>query len=502
MPHDEPMKRVSHFPLMAKVLGWLVLHLIILALAFTGFVRWQLHLGLNSLLSGAAGERIKGFAQDVAQQIIDLPPPEWDQAMAPLAREKGVKAHLYDDVRSNKIAAELPANVMAQIRATMPPRHGRPQHMRPPPMEPMMRVDFVEEKGEGWRDRIKCRPQFLMRGDDRCYWAGVLIELPLRGRMPGRPIMLLIQAETLDGSGMFFDVQPWLWGGLGVLFLSLVFWTPFAWRMKSYLQKLTSAAEQIAAGRFEVSLPRRSDELGQLGQSIEVMADRLSHLIGGQKRFLGDAAHELCAPLSRLRTALGILENRVAPSLMELLKSVEADAAELASLVEEILSFSRAGNHPPMIKSIPLGELIDELIARECSGMPFLNETPRDLVVAADPKLLRRALSNLLRNTQMHAGLQAKMHFSAELRDQMIHLTVSDNGPGVPDEELSRIFAPFYRLDPARGRETGGTGLGLAIVRTCIEACGGEVSASLAPEGGLRIHLKLLPFRDDLSSSR
>jgi two-component system sensor histidine kinase CpxA len=94
------------------------------------------------------------------------------------------------------------------------------------------------------------------------------------------------------------------------------------------------------------------------------------------------------------------------------------------------------------------------------------------------------------------------MHFSAELRDQMIHLTVSDNGPGVPDEELSRIFAPFYRLDPARGRETGGTGLGLAIVRTCIEACGGEVSASLAPEGGLRIHLKLLPFRDDLSSSR
>jgi two-component system sensor histidine kinase CpxA len=217
---------------------------------------------------------------------------------------------------------------------------------------------------------------------------------------------------------------------------------------KSHAWEPHHAADQIAAGRFEVSLPRRSDELGQLGQSIEAMADRLSHLIGGQKRFLGDAAHELCAPLSRMRTALGILENRVAPSLTELLKSVEADAAELASLVEEILSFSRAGNHPPMIKAVPLGELIDELIARECSGMPFLNETPRDLVVAADPKLLRRALSNLLRNTQMHAGLQAKMHFSAELRDQMIHLTVSDNGPGVPDEELSRIFRHFIGSIP------------------------------------------------------
>jgi two-component system sensor histidine kinase CpxA len=361
----------------------------------------------------------------------------------------------------------------------------------PPPMGSQQDGGIENQSGSIFFPKSK--PAFLIRADNGDgYWAGVLLHLPPVRDMPRRPVMLLLRADRLDGSGMFFEFKPWLWGGIAVLMLSLAFWTPFVWGITRYIRRLTAAAERIASGHFEVSLPSRgNDELGNLGSTIEAMAARLDHLITGQKRFLGDAAHELCAPLARIRTGLGILEMKLTGADSTALSSIEADTAELAALVNEILAFSRAGNRSPVLRPVEVETLLREVLARESASVETAISIPNGLTVMADPILLGRAVANLVRNAAVHAGPDAKVSIDATETNDAVSIAVTDDGPGVPAAEISRIFEPFYRLDRSRSRDTGGSGLGLAIVRTAIETCGGQASATLPEGGGFTVTLRL-----------
>ena len=496
------MKGIHRSPLLARVLGWLVLHLVLLGLVFFLFIRWQLGLGLDSLLSGSAGERLAAFGESARSRMTGQGPREWNQSIAPLAEERQVTAAVFDPVHAEIYPRRVPQNVITRARSVMPPPRPLPDRRGDRPPEPPRMPPGANPEMKPRPDRqpgmrpppfqtAGSRPVFLMRGDDGGYWAGVILRPP-PAEMPGQAVLLLVHADRLDGSGMFFDLKPWLWGGLGVLLLSLAFWTPFVWGISRYLRRLTVAADHIASGRFQVSLPPRgNDELGQLGRAIESMAARLDHLVSGQKRFLGDAAHELCAPLARIRTAIGILENQPASDNPSLLASLEADTAELAALVEEILAFSRAGNRQPALRTVDVASLVREVLTRESPGVDVETAIPAGLAVVTDPTLLGRALGNLLRNAAVHAGDHAKVKITAGESHHAVEISVTDNGPGVPADELARIFEPFHRLDRARSRDTGGSGLGLAIVRSAIQTCGGETSASLPAEGGLRVTIRL-----------
>jgi two-component system sensor histidine kinase CpxA len=216
--------------------------------------------------------------------------------------------------------------------------------------------------------------------------------------------------------------------------------------------------------------------------------------LAGQKRFLGDVAHELCSPLARLRTGLGILEQRLADAERPRLESIEGEAAELAVLIEEILVFSRAAaGRTLQRKPVPLASLVARVAARECPDLTLALDLDPGLAAAADERLLERAVANLLRNARRYAGPAAGIRVGAETRRGLrVALWIDDDGPGVAEAELERLFEPFYRPDSARSREHGGSGLGLAIVRSCAEACGGSASArNLAPRG-FRVEL-LLP---------
>ena len=514
------MKFGPHFPLLAKVLGWLFLHLLILALAFVGFVGWQLGLGLDSLLSGSAGERLRTFGDAARDQIIDRPRPEWNGAIEPLARKKNVTAAIFDFVNPKAFPVTIPLNVLDRTKTALPPQ-GPPGRRRPPPPmgngRPPLDRDSADDRGpppfDDFTDRPpfgeppdgermsprpqdslpSSRPVFLLRGNHGDgYWAGVQLVLPGPPGQPRRHQLLLIRANGLDGSGMFFEFKPWLWGGLALLALSLAFWTPFVWSITGYIRRLTVAADRIAAGQFKISLPSRgNDELGNLGQAIEAMASRLDHLVSGQKHFLGDAAHELCAPLARLRTGLGILEMKLGDTDQASLSSIEADAQELATLVEEILAFSRAGNRKPNRQSVPLEPLIREVVAREGGESTLEIDIPPGLTAVADPTLLGRAIGNLVRNAKVHGGPAAKVFIGAADDGDFVRITVTDDGPGVSPDELPRLFEPFYRPDRSRSRDTGGSGLGLAIVRAAIEACGGETTATIPPSGGFAVTIRL-----------
>lgn len=520
------MKARPYFPLLAKVLGWLLLHLVILALVFVGFIGWQLGLGLDSLLSGSAGERLRTFGDAVSEEIRDLPRDEWNEAIRPLAEARNVTAMLLDPRNPDGFPPSIPGNVRQRLKAAVPPlpvpprdwgrppgrgrRDGPPGEGPPPRGESDRRASGFDRPGPGLdgaglefdRDRdfpperalvASSRPVFLMRGDKGDgYWAGIALLLPPIPGQPPRHQILLIRADRLDGSGMFFEFKPWLWGGIAVLVLSLAFWTPFVWSITRYIGRLTAATERIAAGQFNISLPARgNDELGNLGHAIEAMAGRLDHLVSGQKRFLGDAAHELCAPLARLRTGLGILEMRLGENGQEQIAPIESDAQELATLVEEILAFSRAGNRSPRKQDVVIDNLVREVAAREAGDRFSEIDVSPDVCVHADPSLLARAIGNLVRNSRIHGGPDVRISIRAVDHAGFVDITVSDDGPGVPEEELPRLFEPFYRPDRSRSRDTGGSGLGLAIVRTAMDACGGEAFASIPSGGGFAVTLRL-----------
>jgi two-component system sensor histidine kinase CpxA len=217
------------------------------------------------------------------------------------------------------------------------------------------------------------------------------------------------------------------------------------------------------------------------------MAQRLDGFVTGQKRFLGDTAHELCSPLARLRVALGILEERVDAARQPDVARANEQAEEIASLVNELLSFSKAslGAQHIKLQSVSIREIVDTAIRREIAdGTHVELHIAPDVRAEAEPELLTRALANLLRNSVRYAGTAGPITISTERHDGHVALTVADHGPGIPEDELQRIFDPFYRLDASRDRQTGGVGLGLAIVKTCVAASQGTfVAANRDPHG-------------------
>jgi len=251
----------------------------------------------------------------------------------------------------------------------------------------------------------------------------------------------------------------------------------------------------MAQGQFGVRVDTdRRDELGRLGESLNHMAGRLGEYVTGQKRFLGDIAHELCSPLARMEMALGVLEHQATEKQQGYVTDVREEVRQMSSLVNELLSFSKAGLRAKDIelRAVPLAELCARVITREAQGKSDIAvNADAALKVLADPDLLARAIGNVLRNAVRYAGDAGPITITATSRGDSVLLTITDSGPGVPPETLHRLFDPFYRPETARTREGGGAGLGLAIVKSCVEACGGTVSVQNAQPHGLLVEFAL-----------
>jgi two-component system sensor histidine kinase CpxA len=525
-------QRRARFPLMAKMLLWLLVHLGVLAAAFFLFVAWQLRLGLDSFLSGTAGERLRDVGEQIASDLRPVPRREWRDIIGRHEASLGVEIFLQlapgDWIGSPP--DKIPGNVDRRIRefrrpAPRPPRGpaGRPlegsreEDLRfaefdgPPPGDgppggrpprgPRGRPHRPEGALPQFTDdlRPRARPDFLLRGEGgNGYWAG--IDIPLFEPRVQQPLhgLLLLRAPDISGNGLFFNLKPWLVGALAVLGLSLLLWAPFFFGITRYLSRLSKATEAIADGKFDVRVgSSRSDELGVLGESIESMASRLDRLVRGQKRFLGDVAHELCSPLARIRTGLGIFEFGLTPEQQTRLDSIEEDVGELSRLVSEVLAFTKASTAPGSVRleNVELAPLVNLALSRECPGQEATLEIPAGLAVHADRNLLARAIANVLRNARNHGGDECALHITAARLGDQVELRIADNGPGVDPADLPRLFEPFYRPDAARTREAGGTGLGLAIVRAGVEASGGTVRAEPNSPQGLALLFHLPPAR-------
>ncbi len=376
-----------------------------------------------------------------------------------------------------------------------PPRNPRPPlgEGRPPYAEQPPRENLpAPPPGSGPNGF----PKFIVRaGEPPQYWIGVRTPLPNDNGRPGVPSSLLIVVPSLASGGLLLDVTPWLWGGAALLACSVLLWLPLVRGITRSVRQMTGAAGQMAQGQFGTRVDTdRRDELGRLGESLNHMAGRLGEYVTGQKRFLGDIAHELCSPLARMEMALGVLEQQASEKQQGYVTDVREEVRHMSSLVNELLSFSKAGLRAKdlELRAVPLAELCAGVITREALGKSDISvNVDAALSVLADPDLLARAIGNVLRNAIRYAGESGPIALGSTTRGAHVFLAITDSGPGVAPETLHRLFDPFYRPETARTREGGGAGLGLAIVKSCVEACGGSVTVKNAQPSGLEVTMTL-----------
>jgi two-component system sensor histidine kinase CpxA len=326
-------------------------------------------------------------------------------------------------------------------------------------------------------------PRLLFHtGEPAAYWVVVAIG------GPGRPLdFFVVRVPTLWRLLALLDLDILLWLALAAVVCSILLWLPFVAAHTRALRRLDRATEAIADGRFDTRVPENTrDELGALGGSINRMSGRLERLVAGQKRFLGDIAHELGSPLGRMQMGVGILEARAPAELQPAINDVREEVVQMADLVAELLAFTRAGLRPrdAVRARVELYDLAARVLAREAAADAVTLDLPAGLAVLADADLLTRAVANLVRNALRYAGRAGTITLRARRLDALVEISVEDTGPGVPPEALERLGEPFFRPETARLRETGGVGLGLAIVRGCAESCGGTVHfANRVPHG-------------------
>lgn len=321
------------------------------------------------------------------------------------------------------------------------------------------------------------------------------VERPSRGGPP--PVVsLVLVSGSLRGGGLFFDYVPSLLVGGGLTLVSVLMWLPFVRGLTHSLARMTATAEEIAQGRFDaVPPPDRRDELGRLGRALGHMAHRLDGFATGQKRFLGDTAHELFSPLARLEVALSILEQQATSAVHgAYAERALNEVRHLSDIVQDLLSFTKAGmrGKGAALEFTSLAGLVARAVRREAAEEWVVVAVDEAWLVCAEPDLLVRALANVVR----YAGDAGPITLTARTNHApdggaTVTLVVADQGPGVPPESLDRLFDPFYRPEDARTRETGGNGLGLAIVKSCVEACGGQVSVANRIPHGLELTFTL-----------
>jgi two-component system sensor histidine kinase CpxA len=447
--------------LSAKILSLALLNLLLLGATLVGLAGVQLQ-NLSSLLLAPTRDRVVADARLLALELMDTPPAGRDGLLEKHSRAAGVTFYLYDTHGA----------YVAGPAALLPPIvHGRV-------VQGTLNESF-----------------FVTTRGPTQYWMGVRVPIGSPGSGAGLPGVLVLMSNSLLGNAYFLDLSLVGLVLLIVVLISVACWLPLIRRLMRGLSQVTQAAGQIAEGRFDVQVPAdRKDELGQLGAAVNQMASRLSGFVQGQKRFLGDIAHELCSPIARINFALGVLEQRTGDENLEHVKDVREEVEHMSALVAELLTFSKAGMQPTDVQRVPVGvaETARRAVARESHPGARIEIAVDDaLRVLADPDYLFRSFSNLIRNSIRYAGDYGPIQITANSEHDGVVITVSDHGPGLPEEALEEVFTPFHRPELARTRETGGAGLGLAIVKSCVEACRGTVRARNCQPHGLAVDIRL-----------
>ena len=303
--------------------------------------------------------------------------------------------------------------------------------------------------------------------------------------------------------------QHFIWFALGVMImLSLVLYQ-FIWRLNSNISKLRLFAQRADRGESldtEDLVEFPDDELGEISESIIKIYIRLQKTKEEQnilkRQLTQNIAHELKTPVASIQ---GYLETIIAnPTIKEdtkaqFLDRCYAQSKRLGSLLNDISMLNRMDDGSQMMEfeeinvSMTIKQIIkDTALQLKEKNMNFIDNTPGNIIINGAASVVYSIFRNLTDNAIAYAGEGTTITLSAhQTGEEHWNFTFCDNGVGVDNKHLPRLFERFYRVDKGRSRKLGGTGLGLAIVKNGVLLHGGTIKAENAPGGGLKFEFSL-----------
>jgi signal transduction histidine kinase len=252
------------------------------------------------------------------------------------------------------------------------------------------------------------------------------------------------------------------------------------------VESIRSEVESISATTLErrVQVPPTHDEVARLATTMNAMLDRLHEARDRERRFIADASHELRSPLASLRAQIETEPDRQ-PS-----DGTRADLDRLQHVIDDLVDLARATDAPLPDDEVDLDEVVlTEVAAVNPGGVQVDVSAVAPAKTSGSAPALGRMTRNLLDNAYRHAA--GRVAVSLTNGGDQVHLTVDDDGPGVPASDRERVFDRFARLDDGRARSDGGVGLGLAVVKATAERHGGGVRCDVSPLGGARFEVAL-----------
>ncbi|MBU8791349.1 HAMP domain-containing sensor histidine kinase [Oceanobacillus caeni] len=267
------------------------------------------------------------------------------------------------------------------------------------------------------------------------------------------------------------------------------------------LMKMKEATEQLSEGKNKVQLHmERKDELGELAGSIMWLSSDLERLKNDRNEFLASISHELRTPLTYIKGYADIISKQdiTDEERKEYLDIIREETEHLTVLVKNLFDLAKMDENKFVInrKSVSLRQLIQTIEERIAPVMEEKNITlstscPVNIIGNIDPDRIQQVLLNILDNARKHTPDGKSISLEVTQNDREITITISDEGEGIPKEELPYLFERLYRVEKSRSRESGGTGLGLAIAKEIIESHGGtiEIESELGKGTRVIIHL-------------
>lgn len=270
------------------------------------------------------------------------------------------------------------------------------------------------------------------------------------------------------------------------------------------LSRITNTARGIGRSRDlsdRIELPRTGDEVQDLAETFNAMLDRLDDAFTAERRFVSDASHELRTPLTALRGNAEILLRQIESGsvekedAIEILTDIRDESERMGRLVQNLLTLARADvGWRPELGLVPLDQVVSDAtrIASRIAGQHTFTVNVGDEVdVIGNADQLKQLLLILLDNAFTYTPDESSVSLSVSGHDDAARIVVKDTGPGIPAEQLERIFDRFYRGEAARDKRAIGAGLGLPIARWIVECHHGTITADSVPGEGTTITVML-----------
>jgi signal transduction histidine kinase len=320
------------------------------------------------------------------------------------------------------------------------------------------------------------------------------------------PVRRFFESETFvvvnnsDGSKFIFSgnfqqfggSQPWKIIPLlaGIMIILLLAYIMIRLLLQP-IKALDVGVKQVAHGNLDYRIETtRKDELGNLTRSYNEMTQKIKEMLHARDHLLRNVSHELRSPLTRMRVALEFLKPK------KTVASLSADIRDMEYLIQEILETEKLKNDFGKI-ALEIHDIVElvrsftETCKKRKPGLKLMH-IPQKIMVNVDIERIKLVLKNVIENAFKYSDKNSHaVEVNIESGNRVVQIIISDDGIGIPSEEIPYVFEPFYRIDRSRSKKIGGYGLGLSICKTIIQAHGGTISITNNRPRGVTVIIEL-----------